>query len=231
MREGEHRSIGEVLNLLKPEFDDVTISKIRFLESQGLIEPVRTPSGYRMFCDADIERLRFILRTQREKFLPLKVIKERLEEGGVGRSLADPSDVDDEGPLFDVGTSGAALSFDELASAVGVSKTQLTKLEDSGVIAGARTRGGIVYDDDAVLVAKAAARLLDAGLEVRHLRSYKVAADREAGVLEQLLAPVAHTKGAGSRDTTLRSLESMVSNGQELRRAMLRRALRDTLLH
>lgn len=230
MREGEHRSIGEVLNLLKPEFDDITISKIRFLESQGLIDPVRTPSGYRMFGDGDIERLRLILRTQREQFLPLKVIKQRLDNGGADDLEPGFSD-EPEAPVFDLGPTSASFSFDELASAAGISKSLLAKLEEAGVIVAHRTRAGVTYDDDALLIAKAATRLIDAGLEVRHLRAYKLAADREAGILEQLLAPVAHQRTDAGRTATLQSLGALVNSGEELRRALLRRTLRESLLH
>jgi DNA-binding transcriptional MerR regulator len=232
VREGEHRSIGEVLNLLQPEFDDITISKIRFLESQGLVEPVRTPSGYRMFCENDIERLRWILRSQREQFLPLKVIKQRLEDGGVEHLVADPDEAEDasDAPVFAMEPSSESMSFDEVARASGISKKVLTELEDAGVVSGTRTRSGMVYDDDALLVAKAAAHLLASGLEVRHLRAYKVAAEREAGILEQLLAPMAHARNGTGREATLRSLGSLVADGEELRRALLRRSLRGSLV-
>ncbi len=231
MREGEHRSIGEVLNLLRTEFDDITISKIRFLESQGLVEPVRTPSGYRMFGDADIERLRWILRAQREQFLPLKVIKQRLDEGTADSAEPETDDPDStHAPAFPMEPASMTLSFDEVARAAGLKKQVLTDLEDAGVVVGQRTRTGMVYDDDAVLVAKAASHLLASGLEVRHLRSYKVAAEREAGILEQLLAPVAHARSGGGREAALRSLGSLVADGEELRRALLRRSLRGTLV-
>ncbi len=231
MREGEHRSIGEVLNLLRTEFDDITISKIRFLESQGLVEPVRTPSGYRMFGDADIERLRWILRAQREQFLPLKVIKQRLDDGTVDHLEAETDDSDSApSPAFPMEPSSFSLSFDEVAAAAGINKKVLSELEEAGVVVGHRARSGTVYDDDAVQVAKAAAHLLASGLEVRHLRSYKVAAEREAGILEQLLAPLAHARSGGGREAALRSLGSLVADGEELRRALLRRSLRGSLV-
>src|SRR5881296_3171658 len=138
MADRTHLSIGEVLSLLQDEFPDITISKIRFLESQGLLDPERTPSGYRKFYDADVERLRWILRQQRENFLPLKVIKGRL--GGNGGAADDPADdtaeepqhrsalTGDEESVMAVAGSGASLTLEELCIASGLTGGDVAEL-------------------------------------------------------------------------------------------------------
>ncbi len=225
-----HRSIGDVLALLKAEFSDITISKIRFLESQGLISPHRTPAGYRQFNEVDIDRLRWILMQQRDRFLPLKVIKQRLDAGGGPREGDEPASEGEIPDPLDLGPAGLQLTLGELTSASGLTKVQVAALEKAGVLTAKRTKQGEYYDDDAMLVAKTAAGLLAKGLDVRHLRSYKIAAEREAGILEQLLAGQAHAQSAVAQRDALRSLGQMVILGEELRRALLRQALRGSAI-
>jgi len=253
-----HLSIGEVLSLLQDEYPDITISKIRFLESQGLLDPERTPSGYRKFYDADIERLRWILRQQKEHFLPLKVIKDRLASGELdiepepnveevpvasvspepptvparpsrpARGLGDgarPAGRD----LLDAGESSVSLSADELARAVGLTNRQLAELERYGIVE-ARTLGSTkYYDDEALLVAKACASFLERGLESRHLRMYKVAAEREASLYEQLIIPMLKRHRPGARAEALQAMGEVAELGDQLHRALLRRLLRDVM--
>jgi DNA-binding transcriptional MerR regulator len=276
-------SIGEVLALLRPEFPDLTISKIRFLESQGLLDPERTPSGYRKFYEPDIERLRWVLRQQREQYLPLKVIKGRLggegdEDddadagdvppdaarhpaaaatnrggsgggggggGGGGRvSVASatqsapvtplpaggtvgPSPVAGEVNPLQVVRTGVSMTFEELEQASGLRPSQLQELERFGLLAGRVVGGTPYYDEEALIVANLAAGFMRFGVEARHLRMYKTAAEREASFFEQLVMPLLKQRNPRSRREAMDTLVEMGKLGQGLRAAMLRAALRD----
>lgn len=192
-------SIGTVLARLRPEFPDVTISKIRFLESEGLIRPARTTSGYRQFSPADVERLRYILAAQRDHYLPLKVIRQQLEESDRGAPVRGPRPL--VGLDADPGASGEdgdatepermRLTREELLEQAEVDDTTLAELETHGVL---RAGPAGFYDREAVLVARTAAAMTGYGLEARHLRAFRVAADREAGLLAQIVAPVNHRR-------------------------------------
>ena len=238
-------SIGEVLSLLKEEFPDVTISKIRFLESQGLLDPERTPSGYRKFYDTDVERLRWILRQQRENFLPLKVIKGRLRGGSEGSDEPDelleatqasnPGGAQGttpggggggEAPPFVVRQSGASLNIGELAAASGLEEDDLRELERFGILAGRRVGSAVYYDEEAVSVAALAAGFMKYGVEPRHLRMYKTTADREAGFFEQVVMPMLKQRNPQARRQAVDTLAELARLGQGLRQAMLRDALR-----
>jgi DNA-binding transcriptional MerR regulator len=229
-------SIGEVLSLLKEEFPDVTISKIRFLESQGLLDPERTPSGYRKFYDTDVDRLRWILRQQREHFLPLKVIKGRLQgseegidglegeaEGALGaEDIAEAAEVAPDA----VDPESTSFTIDELAEVCGVEVHALQELEKFGLIAGQRPMGGIVYyDRDALGVAQLAAGFLKFGVEARHLRMYKTAAERESAFFEQLVMPMLKQRNPEARRQAVKTVAELMKLGAGLRAAMLQRAL------
>jgi DNA-binding transcriptional MerR regulator len=195
-------SIGEVLGKLRPEFPDVTISKIRFLESEGLVEPQRTSSGYRKFGHDEIQRLRYVLAAQRDRYLPLKVIREHLDAmdrgleppAGPGAAPRVPMTVvnDSDGfptaESFSRDGSDLRLSREELIDAAGIDAAQLTQLESYGLI-GTRA-GSSHYDGNALVVAKTVAEMSGFGLEPRHLRAFKSAADREVGLVEQVVAPM-----------------------------------------
>ncbi|MFA9563824.1 MAG: MerR family transcriptional regulator [Acidimicrobiales bacterium] len=254
---GEHLSIGEVLALLQDEFPDVTISKIRFLESQGLLDPERTPSGYRKFYDSDIVRLRWILQQQSENFLPLKVIKERLEAGEApggpepADEAADPLPLAAEEPtkkrparakplpsIFSPGgaenplvtdQSDVSMSLEDLAAASGLPVADVQELVQFALLAPRDVAGRPVFDGDALVVARAAAEMKRHGLEARHLRAYKVAADREAGMLEQVVAPMLKQRNPKSRQQATEVLGELAVLGSRLRNASLRMALRDHL--
>ena len=272
-----HLSIGEVLSLLQDEFPDVTISKIRFLESQGLLDPERTPSGYRKFYEPDIDRLRWILQQQRENFLPLKVIKERLDqglldEGPEGTDQAEPSDggvvATNETPAtlleapaapelepspsrsaadaavaeaarsaraalragpFDAGGTTVAMSREELAEAVGLTSAEIADLERFGLLAGRAIGPTVLYDESAVAVARLAAGFMRHGVEGRHLRMYRVAAEREAAFFQQVVMPLLKQRNPTARRQAVDTLGELAELGEGLRAAMLQHALRDYL--
>ncbi len=276
MAERAHLSIGEVLSLLQVQFPDVTISKIRFLESQGLLDPERTPSGYRKFYETDIDRLRWILRQQRENFLPLKVIKDRLEEhqrtgspleepaegsparvrdrGPSRAAAAPPASEADQGPappavaarggqggpaaagpvadrgrnpiVADPGPSSVSLNVDELARASGLRERDLHDLERYGLIGGRIVGRDTLSDEEALVVATLAAGFLRFGVEARHLRMYKVAAEREAGFFEQVVMPMLKQRNPTARQRALDTLGELATLGDGLRTAMLRHVLR-----
>jgi DNA-binding transcriptional MerR regulator len=211
-------SIGAVLTQLRPDFPDVTISKIRFLESEGLISPARTESGYRQFTAGDVERLRFVLAAQRDHYLPLKVIREQLAaaDGGLphpvsaaGRPLvavhdlpapavAHPAVLDPA--VFGSTPSGTGadtrLSRDELAAEAGVDHELLTELEQYGLL---RADPAGRYDLDDVAVAATARAMADFGIEPRHLRAFRASADREVGLLAQIVAPLHRNRDPATR--------------------------------
>jgi DNA-binding transcriptional MerR regulator len=331
--ERSHLSIGEVLSLLREEFPDVTISKIRFLESQGLVDPERTPSGYRKFYEHDVERLRWILRQQRENFLPLKVIRGRLTEGSDPDSVAQnggdsalaafvgAGDSDDPEPHGGESADGAEMaasapvsalsrdageagepndgegdetdqtgeaspavgavvastasspsapamaasgtasppsprsggtrapterrraaparpapspddaenfSADELAAAAGGTPLLISELQEYGLIRPQAVVAGTPYfDETALTVARAAAGFAAHGVEARHLRSWRNAADREAGIFEQIVTPLLRQRNPEARRQALDTLAELTRLGADLRTALIERALRE----
>lgn len=230
MTQSSNRSIGEVLALLKPEFEDITISKIRFLEGQGLITPQRTASGYRKFSDGDIEKLKFILREQKEHFLPLKVIKGRLSEREeMAKNQTKPSDSGSAlSPSVNPMMSGALLNRSEFLGASGLSESQIRELEGFGLILGQKTAHGMFYGEDALVVAKLAARFLMYGVEPRHLRIFKTGAEREADLYKQLAGPVLGSRNTQARMEALARLEELNNLGESLRSELLKQALENT---
>jgi DNA-binding transcriptional MerR regulator len=247
-----HHSIGEVLALLQEEFPDVTISKIRFLEKEGLIDPERTPSGYRKFYDDDVACLRWILRQQRENYLPLKVIRQRIDSGAwqddepaaaaVQPTLAAvdplpaaaPAAAVEERPVraveaLDTGMTGVSLTVEELAAATGLSGDAIAELTKYGLLAGRQVGSAVLYDDEALVVARLAAAFERHGVEARHLRMYKMSADREAGFLEQLASPMVRQRDAGARRQAFELVGELCSLGDQMRASLLRRSLRDQL--
>jgi len=199
-------SIGAVLAQLRADFPDVTISKIRFLEAEGLVRPGRTPSGYRQFAAADVERLKFVLAAQRDHYLPLKVIKEHLEaaDSPAGSAVSLPAPprrlVSIETPGDErAGCTGppAAVDFapgperrltrEELLEQAGIDTGTLTELLQYGLV---RPGAAGFFDPDAVGVARTVKAMTEFGIEPRHLRAFRAAADREVGLLEQIVTPV-----------------------------------------
>ena len=222
-------AIGQVLRRLRDEFPDISISKIRFLESEGLVEPERAPSGYRRFSETDVERLRFVLRAQRDHYLPLKVIKDQLadfdrgvappgsgQRGGVAASSPGATRADDvaarstgdfgDPAAFAAPRGNVRLTEDELREAAGLDAEALRQLQEYRLLP--RAAGGH-YDEVAVAIAATAARLATFGLQPRHLRAFKMAADREIGLFEQLLVPLRRTGNTEAAGEMLRELAAL----------------------
>lgn len=283
MQERPYLSIGEVLGLLLEEFPDVTISKIRFLESQGLIDPERTASGYRKFYDNDVDLLRVILREQRENFLPLRVIRDRLESGAIedptgpttpprgirnvhvlGAPDADDDHDHDPTPTqtpvstqhHPAGqnragdaaehetavefaqpptvTSVSAASADhrhdsfaagDLCQLAGLTAAQLDELESYGLLAGKGSGPSTLYTAADLAIAQAAAGFMQHGVEGRHLRAWRQAAEREASLFEQMILPLLRQRNPQARQQAVSTLTTLTALGGELRSAIVRSAL------
>ncbi|MFE9673688.1 MerR family transcriptional regulator [Streptomyces sp. NPDC006259] len=198
--DGEAMSIGTVLNVLRDEFPEVTISKIRFLESEGLVEPRRTPSGYRKFSVEDVERLGHVLRMQRDHYLPLKVIREHLDAMGRGEAAPLPTvgrQRDGQAvPEPSEGPTVARIGRAELLAAAGIDERELLEWESYGLLA--PLEDGL-YDAEVVTVAALVSELGRFGIEPRHLRVMKAAADREAGLVDQVVAPLRRHRNPQTR--------------------------------
>jgi DNA-binding transcriptional MerR regulator len=225
-RTRDYLSIGEVLEALKPEFHDISVSKIRFLETEGLIAPERTSSGYRKFYDADVARLRHVLELQRDQFLPLKVIKKRLARGGgvaaptrAGAGQADATPAQALEPA--VAEPPLELSRGELAEAAGLSERELAGLEEFGIVARSGPHGR-----DQLMVARAAKRLFDFGFEPRHLRMYLQSSEREASLIAQIASPLAKKRDPKGRTQADDAVRELLSLSRSVREGLLRAALR-----
>jgi DNA-binding transcriptional MerR regulator len=226
-------SIGEVLAQLRVEFPDVTISKLRFLEAEGLVEPQRTPAGYRKYSWDDVARLRFVLTAQRDQYLPLRVIRDQLAAGEApGRSRPALVAVGPAGevPAREVAESAESsqtrLGRAELVSRSGIDESTLAELERLGVLV-ADPPGW--YDADALIIARAVAGLAAYGLEPRHLRGYRTAADREVGLFAQLVAPLARQSDPAARARAAETARELLALSQQLHAALVRVGLRSTL--
>lgn len=287
MADRGYKSIGEVLGLLLEEFPNVTISKIRFLESQGLIEPERTPSGYRKFTDAEIERLRYILREQETNYLPLRVIRDRLDESGAiprdptsptslppalrGQTVGDVSrelarihklnvpSIEDESAEIEIdpvvlaeserqhpasrrgparpapkpvaavaplaAPSGGPVSHEDLVELSGLSDTEVRALEQFGLISARQVGGDTFYEAAAREIASLAKGFLDLGIDIRHLKSWRLAAEKEAALFEQRLMPLLRQKNPEARSQSTEMLASLVNLAGDLRRVLVQQAV------
>ncbi|MBT2505817.1 MerR family transcriptional regulator [Streptomyces sp. ISL-98] len=214
-------SIGTVLSLLRDEFPEVTISKIRFLETEGLVEPQRTPSGYRKFSPEDVERLAQVLRMQRDHYLPLKVIREHLDALERGEQVQLP--VSDGTPETETDRPTAArIGRSELLAASEVGEEELDEWESYGLISSLPGGG---YDAEVVTVAKLVADLGRFGLEPRHLRAVKAAADREAGLVEQIVAPLRRHRNPQTRAHAEATAKELAELSVRLHAALVQSAL------
>jgi DNA-binding transcriptional MerR regulator len=229
-------SIGEVLDQLRPDFPGLNISKIRYLESEGLVEPERTPAGYRKFSAQDVERLRYVLVAQREHYLPLKVIREHLD--AMDRGLEPPA-LPTTGPqvprvvlsgdgmpspeAFANGGSQLRLSRRELVEAAGIDDDLLEQLVAFGMV---RMRPGSKhFDGDALVIAKVAGELAAYGLEPRHLRAFKTAADREVGLVEQAVAPIRGQRDPGSQARSEEAVRDIAALAVKLHATLVKAGL------
>ena len=263
MQERPYLSIGEVLGLLLEEFPDVTISKIRFLESQGLIDPERTASGYRKFYDNDVDLLRVILREQRENFLPLRVIRDRLESGaiedptgpttpprGIRNQHPDDTDISAELPRQPADITAEIVQPPAAATTVarstepgqhhdrhdafgpvdlcqlsGLTEPQLAELEAYGLLAGKGSGAATTYNSCDLAIAQAAAGFMQLGIEGRHLKAWRQAAEREASLFEQMILPLLRQRNPQARQQAVETLTSLSELGGELRSAIVHSAL------
>ncbi|MEY2582546.1 MAG: hypothetical protein QOE09_2395 [Ilumatobacteraceae bacterium] len=280
MQEHPYLSIGEVLGLLLEEFPDVTISKIRFLESQGLIDPERTASGYRKFYDNDVDLLRVILREQRENFLPLRVIRDRLESGAIedptgpttpprGIRTGDDNEQEVNGDHVQhhgaVATAAApapaaadsvqnhgdattgfvappaaatariaessarhrtdSFAAGDLCDLAGLTAAQLAELESYGLLAGKGSGAATLYTSGDLAIAQAASGFMQHGVEGRHLKAWRQAAEREASLFEQMILPLLRQRNPQARQQAVAILTTLSELGGELRSAIVHSAL------
>jgi len=235
-------TIGDVLAHLKPEFPDLTISKIRFLEGEGLVQPERTPSGYRKFSAADVSRLRYVLAQQKDHYLPLKVIKEQLEAidrglvpaGSQGTSAprvphVAMATIEDNAPTADhfrPAPAAMRLSREDLLNAAGLRGEQLSELEQFGLIS---KRPGGHYDDDALAVGKIVAELARFGLEGRHLRAFRTAAEREVGLFGQVVGPMSRQRGNEAKARAEETVRELAALSVRLHAALVQIGLREVI--
>jgi DNA-binding transcriptional MerR regulator len=231
-------SIGAVLDLLRPDFPDVTISKIRFLEAEGLVTPQRAASGYRRFTAYDCARLRFILTAQRDQYLPLKVIKAQLDalpDGelplagspyGVPRLVTVRDGAPAEADSVAVAASRVRLSREDLLDRSGVDDDLLTALLKAGVIT---TGPGGFFDEHAVVILQCARALADYGVEPRHLRAFRSAADRQSDLIAQIAGPLVKGGKTGSRDRADDLAREVAALAITLHTSLIKSAVRDVL--
>ena len=231
-----YQSIGEVLVAVKTEFPDITISKIRFLESEGLITPERTPSGYRKFYVDDVDRLKSILRMQRDEYLPLKVIKERLvQSDAVDEGAVEPEGASAEGEGASVSEelaeapTGLQMSLEEMSAATGVDRERIKELESFGIVCTHGPEGGRYYDGEDYIVLSIVKDFLRHGIEPRHLTMYKHFADRESSFFEALVAPTLRQRNPDARRAATQTLTDLSVTSRKFKQALLRTALREHL--
>ncbi|WNI19341.1 transcriptional regulator FtsR [Actinacidiphila sp. ITFR-21] len=220
-------SIGAVLSRLREEFPEVTISKIRFLEAEGLVEPQRTPSGYRKFGPADVERLAYVLRVQRDHYLPLRVIRDHLDALDRGEKVSLPGPGESREALEGPGEPGPPpelrIGRAELLAVTGADEAELAQWESYGLVEAGGDGG---YDAETVNIGRLIADLGRFGLEPRHLRSVKAAADREAGLVEQVVAPLRRHRNPRTRAHAEATARELADLSVRLHAAMLHSALR-----
>ena len=219
MSDADLLSIGEVINELREEFPDVSVSKIRFLESQGLVDPHRTSSGYRQFGSEEMARIRFILQQQRDHFLPLKVIKSKLtlwERGEDASAAAEHGDV--------IEPAGQPLSRADLLKRSSLDDKELDELIAARIIS--PIEGSDVFPPEAGIIGSEARRLLDLGLEPRHLRAVKLAVEKESELLLRLVDPLARANNAEAQERARDVLSASNDSVQAMHRAMLNGELR-----
>jgi DNA-binding transcriptional MerR regulator len=230
-------NIGEVHARLREDFPSLELSKLRYFEAMGLVEPVRTPAGYRKYSGADVERLRYALVMQRDHHLPLKIIRERLD--AIDRGLEPPplpgapqvphlavaADGLPRPSAFDADNSRLRLTRRELVAAAEITEELLRELEEFGLVK-PRQVGSAPYDNDAVVVARTVAELAQYGIGPRHLRAFKTAADREVGLVEQVVSPIRRSREAGAEGRAEEAMSQIAALSVRLHAALVKAGLR-----
>jgi DNA-binding transcriptional MerR regulator len=228
-RKEKSLTIGAVTKQLEREFPDISISKIRYLEDQKLLAPRRTPGGYRLYTPADLQRLRTILRLQRDEFLPLRVIRQEL---AAGRADDDASGSESPEPRslrrssVAVRGPGSLYKLDEVLEDTGADRGLVKELEDYGVIRGEKHDGEQHYDDTDREIVRAVTELRRFGVGGRNLRVFRTSADREAALLEQILAPALRSRNPERRKEAVEALENLAAIASHLKHLLLIRDLR-----
>ena len=223
---GALMSIGEVLAHLRAEFPDTTISKLRFLEAEGLVDPQRTPSGYRKYSWQDVNRLRFVLTAQRDQYLPLRVIREQLARLPDGPVPPQRPALVAVGAQRAVDPADSRVSRDDLIARTGVAEQLLDEIERAGLV---ESRPPGWYDADSVIIVESVVGLIRHGLELRHLRAVRAGADREVGLFTQLLAPLVRQQDPAARARAAETARELQALSQRLHAALVRAGLRGTL--
>ena len=230
---GKALTIGAVCKQLEREFPDISISKIRYLEDQKLLAPRRTAGGYRLFTPSDVVRLRTILRLQRDEFLPLRVIRQELASGRAEQEDIAPGDGSTADPrgagrraTVAMRSGGSLYGLDEVLDETGADAGLVKELEEYGVIKGEKQDGETVYDDTEREIVRAVTELKRYGVGGRNLRVFRTSADREAALLEQILAPALRSRNPERRKEAMQALEDLATTASYLKHLLLIRDLR-----
>ncbi|HEY1357167.1 MAG TPA: MerR family transcriptional regulator [Thermoleophilaceae bacterium] len=223
-------TIGAVCKQLEREFPDISISKIRYLEDQKLLTPRRTPGGYRLYSPGDVQRLRTILRLQRDEFLPLRVIRQELAAGRADPDVAEKKPAPDARGLrrssVAVRGPGSLYRLEDVLDDTGADRALVKELEEYGVIKGERREGETFYDDTESEIVRAVTELKRFGVGGRNLRVFRTSADREAALLEQILAPALRSRNPERRKEAVEALENLAAIASHLKHLLLIRDLR-----
>jgi DNA-binding transcriptional MerR regulator len=226
-RSGKSLTIGAVVKQLEREFPEISISKVRYLEGQKLLQPRRTQGGYRLYTQADVQRLRTILRLQRDEFLPLRVIRQELAAGRTDESVGagEPQQRPRRATVA-MRSTGSHYSIDEILEETGAERALVRELEEYGVIKGDKREGETWYDDTELEIIRAVGELARYGVGGRNLRVFRTSADREAALLEQILAPALRSRNAERRKEAVEALENLAAIASHLKHLLLIRDLR-----
>lgn len=225
-------TIGAVVKQLKPDFPDISISKVRYLEDQKLLNPKRTPGGYRLYAPQDVARLRTVLRLQRDEFLPLRVIRQELARGRAEERAPEVPDVPasrrpTRRAAVSVGGGGGGRHTLEDLLEDGAEPGMVEELRDYGVVSGRSEQGRLVFDDTEREIVRAVAELARFGVKARNLRVFRTSADREAALLQQILTPALRSRNPERRREGLDALEDLAAVTAHLKHLLLIRGLRE----
>ena len=233
---GKALTIGAVVKALNPEFPDISISKVRYLEDQKLLAPRRTPGGYRLYSAGDVSRLRTILRLQRDEFLPLRVIRQELAGGRTESDLDAPGAGAAPAPgragaamrraSFSLGESGSLFSLADVVEDTGAAPQLVAELEEYGIIAGQARAGTRYYDETEREIVRSVTELARYGVAGRNLRVFRTSADRESQLLQQILAPALRSRNPERRKEAVQALENLAAVASHLKHLLLVRDLR-----